>query len=705
MGVLGLKGGFLMQNEEILYLERVNLAIQDKIKNDKEKLDYYLEQLKIIPDDDENKFSMASVWAETFLDSIKSLQRHQDKPYFARIDFNDDKIGKNEKFYIGKLGLIDTNNDNLIIDWRTPIANLYYDSALGRTSYKTNDGSYINGDLTLKRVYTIEDAKLLNYLDVHSTSDDDLLKPFLGVNADNKIKNIVSSIQKEQNEIIRDSLYKNIVVQGVAGSGKTTVMLHRIAYLVYNYQDLYKTNQYLVISPNKLFTDYISTILPDLEVDQVKQITYEEIFLEYLNLKFKPTLLTRNKGSEYDYVANYKSSKEFIHLLDKFYQEYEKNLIRRDLTYNGITIMDKDYIYNLYPKNTTDYLEIKIEKLINSMYEATQKDSYYLINKINEQIKALDKSYPLHKKEHLNLGYETKQLFIKGMKSTIKDHFKCFNKNIYTLYKEFINTLSNDNVKEKTLSNLDKKQFDYDDLAAMIYLKSLVLGAKQYDSYISVSIDEAQDFGYAHFMALKKIFRSAYFTIVGDLSQSIYAYRGIQHWNNIDNLFNNNMKYLKKSYRNTIEIMNYANTILNYLQVDEATPVIRHGDEVNEIKYKDKITTILQRINNYKSNYKSIAIICKTKTEVDELYSQLSKNIDITKIDETTTKYDGGICILPIYLSKGLEFDCVVLSDVDDNNYTLENILDMKLLYVGITRALHNLDILYKQNKHQLYNK
>jgi DNA helicase-2/ATP-dependent DNA helicase PcrA len=701
---LGLKGGFLMQNEEILYLERVNKAIDKKISSDKEKLDYYLEQLKIIPDDDENKFSMASVWADTFTNSLDSLNRHKDKPYFARIDFRQENSTIKDNLYIGKLSLIDEKNDCLVIDWRTPIANLYYDSSLGDTSYKTNDGSYINGNLSLKRVYTIENGKLLNYLDVHSTSDDDLLKPFLGVNADNKIKNIVSSIQKEQNEIIRDSLYKNIVVQGVAGSGKTTVMLHRIAYLAYNYQDSYKTNQYLVLSPNKLFTDYISTILPDLEVDKVRQVTYEDIFLTYLNFKFKPILLTRNKGNEYDQISHYKSSKEFINEINKFFYKYEDSLINRDLVYKGIVIIDKDCIKELYSNNQNDCLEIKIKKLMDSIYNISQKDTYRFMNNINTQIKSLDKLYPNNKKEHLNLSYECKQLFIKGMKNLIKDHFKLFNNNIYQLYLNFITTLDNEQVKTSTYNNLIKKKFDYDDLPILIYLKYLINGAKDYDSYISVSIDEAQDLGYTHFLALKKIFRGAYFTIVGDLSQSIYAYRGIEHWSNIDCLFNNNMKYLSKSYRNTIEIMNYANVILRYLQVDEAIPVIRHGNEVNEIKYYDKVKTISERINYYQNNnYKSIAIICKSQKEVDYLYNYLSTSITISKIDEDTTNYNGGICILPIYLAKGLEFDCVILTDVDDNNYNSDNILDMKLLYVGITRALHNLDILYKDNKQNLY--
>ena len=217
----------------------------------------------------------------------------------------------------------------------------------------------------------------------------------------------------------------------------------------------------------------------------------------------------------------------------------------------------------------------------------------------------------------------------------------------------FINNIPNQHCKSYTLENLNKKKFDYDDLAAMIYLKYLITGAKQYDSYISVNIDEAQDFGYVHYLALKKIFRSAYFTIVGDLSQSIYAYRGIESWNTIKELFHHDIKYLQKSYRNTIEIMNYANKILTYLNVDTATPVIRHGTDVNEIKYTNKMDTILSRINSYKNEYKSIAIICKTKEEVDKLYEKLSKQININKIDENTTKYNGDICILPIYLSKG----------------------------------------------------
>ena len=208
------------------------------------------------------------------------------------------------------------------------------------------------------------------------------------------------------------------------------------------------------------------------------------------------------------------------------------------------------------------------------------------------------------------------------MKEVIKNHFKVFDNNIYKLYVEFISDLDNNSVKETTLANINKKKFDYDDLALLIYLKHLINGSKNYDSYISISIDEAQDLGYTPFEALKKLFRRAYFTIVGDLSQSIYAYRGIRHWDDINNLFSNDFLFLSKSYRYTIEIMEYANKILEYLQVSKATPVIRHGDEVNEIKYSNKAKIILERINKYKENHNSIAIICKSKDEVDLLYKE-----------------------------------------------------------------------------------
>ena len=262
-----------MENEK-KYLRKVKDLVDFRINENQSKIDVLMKSLKKGIDDENAMYSVEETYIGMYIAENISLKRHKDCPYFARIDFKEEKHDE-KSYYLGKVGLLDDDANQYIVDWRSPIANLYYDSNLGKTEYSTKTNTY-TGDLNLKRVFSIKDGELLSYMDVHSTSDDDLLKPYLGVNSDSKIKNIVSSIQKEQNSIIRDPLHKNIIVQGVAGSGKTTVMLHRISYLAYNERDFYKTNQYMVISPNKLFTDYMSAILPDLEVDQVKQITFDD---------------------------------------------------------------------------------------------------------------------------------------------------------------------------------------------------------------------------------------------------------------------------------------------------------------------------------------------------------------------------------------------------------------------------------------------
>ena len=283
--ILSPKGGFFMENEK-KYLRKVLDLVDCRIKDNQQKIDVLMQSLKKGIDDENAMYSVEETYIGMYLKENISLKRHQDAPYFARIDFKEESEKESKKYYLGKVGLIDDNANQYIVDWRAPIANLYYDSALGESKYHTKNETF-KGNLNLKRVFTIKDSNLESFMDVNNTSDDELLKPYLGINTDSKIKNIVSSIQQEQNNIIRDALHKNIIIQGVAGSGKTTVMLHRISYLAYNEKDFYKPNQYLVISPNNLFTDYMSAILPDLEVDEVKQITFEDLTLEFLNLKSK----------------------------------------------------------------------------------------------------------------------------------------------------------------------------------------------------------------------------------------------------------------------------------------------------------------------------------------------------------------------------------------------------------------------------------
>ena len=302
------------------------------------------------------------------------------------------------------------------------------------------------------------------------------------------------------------------------------------------------------------------------------------------------------------------------------------------------------------------------------------------------------------RKELIKKSYEIKNVLVKDIKNIIKDYFKDFKFNTLELYKEFIKTIDYDELVTSTLNNLNKRKVDFDDLASLIYINEYLLGAKEYNKYISVSIDEAQDLGYMHYAALKKLFKYTNFSIYGDLSQSIYAYRGIESWNEVRELIEgySDVKYLAKSYRTTIEIMNFANKILSHLNVSLAEPVIRHGKEVVTIKPNNKIQYIKDKIKEFKEKgYKSIALICKDEKTVNSYYERLKNEISINKLDENSTSYDGGICVLPVALAKGLEFDAVIVSDVDNENYSKDNILDMKLLYVALTRALHELEVLY----------
>lgn len=700
------KGGFLMLEEQ-KYLRKVLDIIDDRVASNKERIKNLLIQLKRGDDDEDNLFSMNENFIEMYLKENNSWERHRDCPYFARIDFKE-KDYENKKYYLGKTGLMDIDANQYIVDWRSPIANLYYDSALGETSYINNSKTY-EGNLNLKRVFNIKNAVLESYMDVNNTSDDDLLKPYLGVNTDSKIKNIVTSIQKEQNNIIRDPLTKNLIVQGVAGSGKTTVMLHRISYLAYNERDKHKTNQYMVISPNNLFSDYMSAILPDLEVGEVKQITLEDLAIEYLNFKSKLTIIPRSKTSTYDEISHFKSSKAMKELLDDYLFKLTMNIFSKDLTKDGITIIEREELIKLYNKFDKEPLKVKIEKLHNTIYKYSQDEAFSIIKGINKQFESLLKNEKddNKRKQLIRKSYEIKNVLVKDIKLIIKEYFKDFKYNTLEIYKDFIKTINNEEVVNSTLSYLNKRKVDFDDLASLIYINEYILGAKEYNDYISVSIDEAQDLGYMHYAALTKLFKYTNFSIYGDLSQSIYAYRGIESWDDVKDLVkgNNELKYLAKSYRTTIEIMNFANKILKHLNVSLAEPVIRHGKDVVTVSIKNKIQYIENEIQKFKEcGYKSIAIICKDEKTVNSYYDALKDKLTISKLDEKSISYDGGVCTLPVALAKGLEFDAVIVCDADNKTYSKDNILDMKLLYVALTRALHELEVLYDNDLCEVLN-
>lgn len=657
-----------------------------------EVMEYYKNRINSIFTTYANNQTMIENLTEIYLEKIRLMEKSLNKPYFARLDFKRDGESDIEELYIGKVGVIDEKNNNIIIDWRAPVSSMYYDSNIGDASYKAPEG-ICTGKLLLKRQYEIENKQLKSYQDVDTVSNDELLKPYLEASVDNRLKNIVSTIQHEQNRIIREPVNKNLIIQGVAGSGKTTVALHRIAYLVYNNRENIKPEQYLIIGPNKFFVNYISGVLPDLDVEDVKQLTYDELCSEILQenitlIDEDVKLLKSIKNEKELTYQKIKVSIQFKKALDKYIKEIKESII----PIYGVRINEKEIISNEF-----------IKQIYNSFEELDEYDN------IKTRLMRTNLFFEKYIDENIEQYREYSE---KELKKVLKTYFNKLIPKIPKIYQNFLSNLDkyleiSEDIKEQVkinIINLKNKKFEFEDLSSLIYLKAKINGIDEYGKYKQIVIDEAQDYGEFTFFSLKFILKNAAFSIFGDLAQSIYQYRSIENWESVlNNTFRNqgDIQYLLKSYRTTTEIMDSANNITKYIKLNTAKPVIRHGRKVSFIKYKEKneqISLIKRILEQYKTqNYKTIAIICKNEEEAQELYIKLEMN-DIKNITLNDTEYNGGICIITSYLAKGLEFDGVIISNSGEEEYDSNKMIDMKLLYVAMTRPLHELTILYKND-------
>ena len=657
-----------------------------------EVMKYYKNRINSIFTTYANNQTMIENLTEIYLEKIRLMEKSLNKPYFARLDFKRDGESDIEELYIGKVGVIDEKNNNIIIDWRAPVSSMYYDSNIGDASYKAPEGT-CTGKLLLKRQYEIENKQLKSYQDVDTVSNDELLKPYLEASVDNRLKNIVSTIQHEQNRIIREPVNKNLIIQGVAGSGKTTVALHRIAYLVYNNRENIKPEQYLIIGPNKFFVNYISGVLPDLDVEDVKQLTYDELCSEILQEKITLIdedikLLKSIKNEKELTYQKIKVSMQFKKALDKYIKEIKENTI----PIYGLRINETEIISNEF-----------IKQIYNSFEELDEYDN------IKTRLMRTNLFFEKYIDENIEQYREYSE---KELKKALKNYFNKLIQKIPKIYQNFLSNLDkyleiSEDIKEQVkinITNLKNKKFEFEDLSSLIYLKAKINGIDEYGKYKQIVIDEAQDYGEFTFFSLKFILKNAAFSIFGDLAQSIYQYRSIENWESVLNntfRYQGEIQYLLKSYRTTTEIMDSANNITKYIKLNTAKPVIRHGKKVSFIKYKEKneqISLIKRILEQYKTqNYKTIAIICKNEEEAQELYIKLEMN-DIKNITLNDTEYNGGIGIITSYLAKGLEFDGVIISNSGEEEYNSNKIIDMKLLYVAMTRPLHELTILYKND-------
>ena len=669
----------------------------------------------------------------TRVKKLENIKKIKNVPYFAKMDFKEENRDL-EKLYIGKISILDNKTaEPIIVDWRAPISNLYYEGKIGSAEYECL-GKKIKGDILLKRQYIIEKKQLKKYIDINVTGNDELLQNALEEKADDRLKNIVATIQDEQNKIIRAKINSPLIVQGVAGSGKTTIALHRIAYLIYNYEKEFKPEEFMIIAPTKFFLNYISNILPDLGVNNVKQCTFEDFAYDVIGKKLKISdsneklVIIVNK--EFDDInkgkidimikeAKYKSSIKFKKIVDDYLLQIENNYIpKNDFYFKDYEIMSYNNINKLFKETYKMYnYNDRIKEIEKNLISELKKKSLLIIDDIRKK----------RSKELQNLTGENRikvfdkyekiiKLLEKDYKKIVKQYLNQISKkDCIQYYKEFIDGyLQNSDevmiyLKKNTSNNLQKNEISFEDLAPIMYIQYKIFGIKEKCKIKHVVVDEAQDYGEFQFDILKQILNSNSMTILGDIAQGVHYYRGIENWKKFIDVEFKNVKTvyttLNKTYRTTKEIMEIANNVINKLPEFEkeyivlGEPVIDRKNSVNIKKNKnidELISSINNRINEYLQNdYKSIAIIGKDMNECEEIEKKLRKTRkDIKLIKGKDSEYNSGISVVPSYLAKGLEFDCVIISNANEEKYTYSS-LDIKLLYVTITRAMSKLDIFY----------
>lgn len=690
-----------------------------RLEETKQEIDRQLQRLRNIP------VYAGPDFTEQMLEENREMRRNRlakayNEPYFGRIDFQASDQNRTAPLYIGKIGVNRSGNEEedesgnpLVIDWRAPIASLFYSftGGDGPAAYQAPEG-IIEGLVSLKRNLVIRERVLQRVVDTYNRESDqpavsdEFLLYRLGENKDNRLRDIVSTIQAEQDSIIRAAKNTALMIQGVAGSGKTTVALHRLAYLLYQYQEQVRAEKMIIFAPNDMFLDYISDVLPELGVGNIQQRTFADWAMELL----EPDASLADPAERHAYwfgspdrrpelndsvSGRYKGSIRFRTLIDRCLAYAEERAVpEADYSPWDGAVLPYATIREWFHTEYKHYaLAKRKERVMARIARWTEMELK------NEQSKA-------ELKEKKKKSAQRIKAYAK--KWTELDAFS-FYKAIFTDHKrsgdwpEERSELIPAAVWEETGKALRNKRIQTEDLAALLYIHVELHGISGDAQFDHIVIDEAQDFSPFQIAVLDRFVRNHSFTILGDLSQGIHAYQGIHHWSEMQSLFQESETAyfsLTRSYRSTMEIIEFANTILSRGVGTDllAVPVFRSGRQVQLIRAgaerrPELIRDALEQFR--REQYNTAALLTRTLQEAKELYALLqTMGQDAHLIDGSESEYRGGVSVLPVYLSKGLEFDAVIVMDADAHRYR-DGAIDAKLLYVGCTRALHELRIVY----------
>ena len=688
---------FLQEEQNLEYtLNLLSQEILNYIQKRKDVSDYILEyRKKFIEEyrDDEDKVMeyfdheryVKEEMYRTIDKKLAEFTKLKESPYFGKVNFQDN--GYAEQIYVGRYGLTPEGNfDAAIVDWRAPVASLFYKGTLGETSYKSPDGEVLV-DILARRQIMIKKGKLEGFFDSDIDVKDDILQMILSSNAGEKLKDIVMTIQKEQDEIIREERMKVVVVNGVAGSGKTTIALHRVAYLLYNFREQLG-DKVLILGPNDIFIDYIGEVLPTLGESNVNQQTFAHFVINEIGLNepvidFTAYLEEVLKGNEE--VINeikYKAGEGFISVLDKKCEGLENSYFNvQSAKFFDEEVVSIEEINDLF-ENYYKYMPLfrrskKIKRIITEKLKDKRDE---LVRNLNAEVKGKLASLTEEQLaiEQNNIEFQRKIRIREIVRELMiqKENLAKWidNESIVDIYKEFTNT----------------ENLSYLDLPAILYLMIKLDGKKSSKEIKHIVIDEAQDYSMLQFIVLKELTGCKSYTIVGDLNQRLIKVEEEPAMLKLKSLFGGFVKNyaLNKSYRSTFQIMEYASKLLDQNAI---VPFVRKGKfDVEEVEVKDEddlIDTILETLEDYDDeNYDNIAIITKDKEELKKIAPELKKFTKLLAFDREDVIYRGGKVIVPSYYAKGLEFDGVIIVNFDDNT-------DDLVKYIMATRALHRLKV------------
>lgn len=661
--------------------------------------------------------------------ALRKLGLLRSSPYFGRIDFLEDgaPADRTERIYIGLSSLLDDDTlEPVIYDWRSPIASMYYDYTLGEARYATPEGQ-VEGELLLKRQFKIQGGKFQFMFDSGIRIGDDMLQFMLGKSSDEKMKSIVTTIQSEQNKVIRNEDYPVLIVQGAAGSGKTSIALQRVAYLLYKYRKSIQADQMILFSPNPLFSDYISNVLPELGEDNMRQTTFQDFAEHRIGDFIRPedryshieTMLTAPDGPEKAAAAAgtaYKVSGAFLQVIRNYLDILASEAMRFDPVPYGEQAWkgDAELRELFYGRFGHHAIHVRLERmeeaLLAELPELEERQSKKLYRKM------------LHHPKYLGTEEELKVMSrkqvrkkIAAMSAFLRSHR--FVNPIAAYRQLFENTelfrraaedteapgaAEWETIRAYTLSRMDSGVVPYEDVAPLLYLFESITGWNSFNSIRHVILDEAQDYSPFQYEIIRRLFPRSKLTLLGDLNQAIQPHMRIESYEFLEELYGKEQTgilRLTKSYRSTTEIVEFTKALLTDGETIEAFS--RNGDKPVLLRMPEDPAAAARRMAQTLLELKSegapsVAVICKTAAESEAVYRALQEAgapPELHLVTREETEYQNGLIVLPVYLAKGLEFDSVLIPDAGEQVYGSEE--ERKLFYTACTRAMNRLFVYY----------